>query len=203
MSNGKVFTKFDASCGYWQIPVDADSSKLLTFNTPFGRHHFKRMPYELHSASEVSQGTISNILCGTKNAGNSQDDIIVWRKDVHSHNETFRNVFEKIRTHGLKLNKSKCQTAVNKLVFLRHLISRDGIKADPKKIHAISNLPQPTNKTELQKFFGMLNYLERFIPNLSIKSANLRKLLEKDKEFVFDPPQIDAFNKLEQLVANM
>ena len=58
-------------------------------------------------------------------------------------------------------------------------------------------------KTELQKFFGMLNYLEKFIPNLSIKSANLRKLLEKDKEFVFDPPQIDAFNKLEQLVANM
>ena len=49
----------------------------------------------------------------------------------------------------------------------------------------------------------MLNYLEKFIPNLSIKSANLRKLLEKDKEFVFDPPQIDAFNKLEQLVANM
>ena len=79
----------------------------------------------------------------------------------------------------------------------------DGIKADPKKVHAISNLPQPTNKTELQKFFGMLNYLEKFIPNLSIKSANLRKLLEKDNEFVFDPPQIDAFNKLEQLVANM
>ena len=36
LSNGKVFTKLDASCGYWQIPVDAESSKLLTFNTPFG-----------------------------------------------------------------------------------------------------------------------------------------------------------------------
>ena len=64
LSNGKVFTKLDASCGYWKIPVDADSSKLLMFNTPFGRHLFKIMPYELNSASEVSQGTISNILCG-------------------------------------------------------------------------------------------------------------------------------------------
>ena len=53
LSNGKVFTKLDASCRYWQIPVDADSSKLLTFNTPFGRHRFKKMPYGLHSASEV------------------------------------------------------------------------------------------------------------------------------------------------------
>ena len=84
------------------------------------------------------------------------------------------------------------------MVFLGYAISRD----DPKKVHAISNLPQPTNKTELQKFFGMLNYLGKFFPNLSIESANLRKLLEKDNEFFFDNPQIDAFNKLKQLVAN-
>ena len=103
---------------------------------------------------------------------------------------------EKIRSHRLKFNKSKCQIAVNELVFLGHVISRDGIKADPKKVHAVSNLPQPTNKTDLQKFFGILNYLGKFIPNSSIESANLRKFLERDNEFVFDTPQIDAFNKL-------
>ena len=102
----------------------------------------------------------------------------------------------------MKLNKSNCQIAVNKLVFLEHVISRDGIKADPKKVHAISNLPRPTNKTNLQKFFGMLNYLGKFIPNLSVESANLSKLLEKDNEFISDTPQIDAFNKLKQYVAN-
>ena len=112
-------------------------------------------------------------------------------------------MFEKIRSHRLKFNKSKCQIAVNELVFLGHVISRDGIKADPKKVHAVSNLPQPTNKTDLQKFFGILNYLGKFIPNSSIESANLRKLLERDNEFVFDTPQIDAFNKLKQLVANI
>ena len=49
----------------------------------------------------------------------------------------------------------------------------------------------------------MLHYFGKFIPNLSIKSANLRKLLEKDNEFIFDTPQIDAFNKLKKFVANM
>ena len=114
------------------------------------------MPYGLHSASEVFQGTISNILCRIENAENSQDDIIVWVKDMHSHSKSLKNVFEKIRSHGLKLNKSRCQVAVNELIFLGHIISRDGIKADPKKVHTISNLPQPTNKTQLQTFFGML-----------------------------------------------
>ena len=159
------------------------------------------MPYGLHSASEVCQGTISNI-CDIENAENSQDVIIVWGKDVHSHNETLKNVFEKIRSHGLKLNKSKCQIAVYELVFLRRVISCDDIQADPSKVHAISNLPQPTNKTELQKFFGMLNYLGKFIPSLSIKSANLRKLLEKDHEFIFYTPQIDALKTISSKYAN-
>ena len=58
-------------------PLYADSSKLLTFNTPFGRHRFKRMTYGLHSASEVFQETISKIICGVVNAENPQDDVIV------------------------------------------------------------------------------------------------------------------------------
>ena len=62
----------------------------------------------------------SNILCGIENAENSQDDIIVWRKKVHPPNETLKNAFEKVRSHRLKLNKSKCQIAVNELVFLGH-----------------------------------------------------------------------------------
>ena len=49
------------------------------------------MPYGLHSASEVFQGTIANIICGIENAENSQD-IIVLGKDMHSHNETLKNV---------------------------------------------------------------------------------------------------------------
>ena len=102
MSNGKVFIKLDASCGYWQIQDDVETS-LLLFNTLFGRHRFKRMPYGLHSASEVFQGTISNILCRIENAENSQDDIIVWVKDMHSHSKSLKNVFEKIKSHGLKI----------------------------------------------------------------------------------------------------
>ena len=55
MKGAQVFSKLDASSGYWQIPVDDESSYLLTFSSPFGRYRFKRMPYGLHSASEIFQ----------------------------------------------------------------------------------------------------------------------------------------------------
>ena len=58
MSNAKLFTKLDASNAYWQIEVDEESSRLLTFNTPFGRFSFQRLPFGIHSASEICQAKI-------------------------------------------------------------------------------------------------------------------------------------------------
>ena len=55
MSGAKYFSKLGASSGYWQIKVDRESSKLLTFGTSIGRFRFKRLPYGMHSASEVFQ----------------------------------------------------------------------------------------------------------------------------------------------------
>lgn len=45
MPQAKVFSILDAKCGFWQIPLDEESSKLTTFMTPFGRYKFLRMPY--------------------------------------------------------------------------------------------------------------------------------------------------------------
>ena len=60
------------------MAVEADSSKLLACNTPFGQRSFKRIPCGLQSASEVFQGKISKIICGIENAENSQEEIIIW-----------------------------------------------------------------------------------------------------------------------------
>ena len=75
MSGAKYFTKLDASNAYWQIELDEESSKLLTFNSPFGRYQFLRLPYGVHSASDLCQQKVAQIKDG---ASNSQDDIIIW-----------------------------------------------------------------------------------------------------------------------------
>ena len=72
MHNANFFTKLDASSDYWQIKVDEESSKLLTFSTPLGR--LKRSPYGIHSTSEVFPKDIDDIIEDCEEARNSQDE---------------------------------------------------------------------------------------------------------------------------------
>ena len=71
-------------------------------------------------------------------------------------------------------------------------ICERGIEPDPENVSAIFDMPLPANKKELQRFLGMVNYLGKFLPNLSDVSAPLRKLLNKDFEWCLDAPQMKA-----------
>ena len=69
MYGAKYFAKLDMSNAYWQV---------LTFNTPFGRFKFKRLPFGIHSASEICQEAIARVIEGVDNCANEQDHIIIW-----------------------------------------------------------------------------------------------------------------------------
>ena len=77
MHNANFFTKLDASTDYWQIKVDKDSSKLLTFSTLLDRLRFKCTPYGIHSTSEAFPQDIEEVIEGLKRQENGQDDIII------------------------------------------------------------------------------------------------------------------------------
>ena len=200
MSTGKKFTKLDASSAYWQICLDEDSSRLLTFNTPFGRYRYLRMAYGISSASDVCQMYIARMIEGIQGSMNSQDDIIIWGEDDKQLKERTLLVFEAIKKHGMKLNKSKCCFHQSKITFLGHIITSDGIYADDKKILAIRNMPYPTNVKELQRFLGSVNYLGKFIPHLSDHTDPLRKLLQNDVLWDFSSSHRNCMDKLKKLI---
>ena len=61
MPNAKVFSVLDASSGFWQVQLDTPSAKLCTFNTPFGRYMFKRLPFGLLSSQDIFQKIMSEM----------------------------------------------------------------------------------------------------------------------------------------------
>ena len=67
----------------------------------------------------------------------------------------------------MKLNENKCQFRKNSIVFLGHIIFSEGIKVDPSKTDEITKMSVPQYLTELQRFLGMVNYLNKFISNLA------------------------------------
>ena len=66
------------------------------------------------------------------------------------------------------------------------VISSDGLKADRNKIDALINMPLPTDKHGVQRYLGMVNYLQKFAPHLSDLTLPLRDFLKQDFEIVLE-----------------
>lgn len=69
---------------------------------------------------------------------------------------------------------------MKEIKYIGHILSSQGQKPNEENIRAVTKLPTPENKQELQRFLGMAQYLVKLILNLSEINAPLRKLLEKD-----------------------
>jgi len=96
---------------------------------------------------------------------------------------------------GLNLIE-KSQIAVNEVKFLGHIFSVKGIQIDKNKIKAIENMVEPKNKKDLERFLGMMTYVQKFVPNISQLAEPLRELLKKECNWYWGETQIKVFNVL-------
>ena len=86
------------------------------------------------------------------------DDINVFSKTQEVHVFRLRAVFEKLKQVGLKLQPSKCEFFRQKLTYLGHVVSKDDIQTDPKKVKAIHKWSAPTDVMQVRSFLGFTNY---------------------------------------------
>ncbi|XP_030596890.1 uncharacterized protein K02A2.6-like isoform X2 [Archocentrus centrarchus] len=198
MTGARYFTKLDASQGFWQLKLDESSTKYCTFNTPFGRYCFLRMPFGIISASEIFHRAMEHIIEGLEGVRVYVDDIIIWSSTMQEHKERLTRVLERVRQYGLKLNKSKCQFGVQEIVFLGDKLSAQGIQPDHEKINAIQDMPRPTDKTGVLRIMGMVNFISKFIPNLSAKTSCIRELLHKEHKFKWTAQHEEEWENLKR-----
>ena len=200
-SNGaKVFSTIDASSGFWQVELDAESSKLVTFNSPFGRYKFLRLPFGINSASEVFQRRMTQALDDIEGVAVIVDDILVWGTTVEEHNRRLQNALQRARELNLKLNKERSKIQTSELSYIGHLLTSDGVKPDPQKVNAIKEINTPEAKKELERIMAMVNYLAKFIPNLSNATVPLRELLKKDTAWHWEEIHQKAFKEIKSRV---
>ncbi|XP_048252566.1 uncharacterized protein K02A2.6-like [Haliotis rufescens] len=200
LSKARYFTKLDARSGYWAIRLAEESSFLTTFNTPYGRYRFLRLPFGIRSAQDEFQRRIDECYEGLDGVAAIVDDVLVYGSTPEEHDHNLRNMLSRSRDKGIKLNEEKLEVGVTEIQYFGHILSAEGLRPDPAKVSAICSMNPPRDRSELETILGMVNYLAKFAPNLSEITSPLRQLLPKDVEFVWDHPQSTAFQRIKDII---
>ena len=95
------------------------------------------------------------------------DHILIYSKNEEEHEEHLRLTLKFIREHKLYEKLSKCDFDKDKIHYLGHIISDEGIYVDLEKIEAIMNSPTPRNVIDVRYFMGLVGYYRRFIKGFS------------------------------------
>ena len=202
IGKAKYFSKLDANSGFYQVVLTEKSKILTTFITPFGRFAYNRLPFGITSAPEFYQQQVSQILAGLPGTVCLMDDIVVSGRNEAEHDQRLQATLEKLASAGVTLNKAKCVFKKSSITFLGHIISEDGIKADPDKVAAVNDMDVANDVPDLRRFLRMVNQLGKFAPDLASLTQPLRELLSTKNEWCWGPSQQEAFLKIKNVLTN-
>ena len=202
LGSSTVFTKLDANAGFWQIKPSQESSPLTTFIMPYGRFRFNRLFFGITSAPKFFQKQMSKILNGLPGVLCMMDDILVHGITQQEHDQRLLAVLERLHKANVTLNKDKCQFSRRSVTSLEQLIDQSGVRSDPNKVLAIQGMNEPSNISELRRFFGMSNQFSKFTLHLSEISKPLHDLLSTKNIWSWSTPQQQAFQKIKQLLSS-
>ena len=208
LSKAKVFTVLDAKNGFWHVQLDQESSYLTTFATPWGHYRWKRMPFGISAAPEEFQRRLDTALKGLEGVRPICDDILIYGvgdsydEAMVDHDNKLVALLQRCRSKGIKLNQKKLKFRRSQVSFMGHLISAKGLCPDPAKVEAIQKMPNPFNKQDIRRLLGMVNYLQKFSPNLSSVTAPLRELLKEENMFQWrEDVEEKCFNDVKEVLS--
>lgn len=204
VNGAKWFTKLDLRSGYNQIRISPESIPMTAFKTRFGHFQYTVLPFGLCNAPATFQTLMNDIFREYLDQWLIVylDDTLIASRTLEEHLQHVEIVLRLLRKHHLYIKDSKCDWFKQKLDFLGHVISADGISMDTQKVQSILDWPPLTSSSEVASFLGLAGYYRQFIHQYSHIAAPLTELLKKEIKFVWGPEQQAAFATLKQAIAS-
>lgn len=123
------------------------------------------------------------------------DDIHIMSKSFDEHLYHLEQIFKRFREYNVIINISKSQFLRSQVLFLGHIISREGIRMDPEKVKTIQNFQPPKNRKQIQAFLGFINFYRKRIRDLSNLTAPMSELLKKGVQWNWTNHHQEVFEK--------
>jgi hypothetical protein len=192
------FSALDLQSGFWQIKMAPKYMSKTALITKSGLYEWNVMPFGLKNATSTFTRTMAEIF---KDLGDSflkvfVDDLNIHSVDWNDHLQHLGTVLSRLREVNLKLNPSKCCFVAGSIVFLGHVVSKEGTQPDPNKVGAVRKFPVPTSVTNVRSFLGLTGYYRKYIRGYSRIAGPLFELTKGDTVFAWDREHQSAFDEL-------
>lgn len=216
LNGSTLFSTIDMKSGYHQVSVE-ESHKCRTAFTvgPLGFYEYNKMPFGLSNSPATYQRLMEECLgeLNMKICVIYLDDLIIFSNSFEQHLERLDMVLSRLQQCNLKLSAEKCYFLQQRVKFLGHVVSKDGIETDPEKIEKIKNWPRPSNPDELRSFVAFAGYYRRFVKDFSKITKPLTDLLpptttkrnakpKHTKQWKWEQEQEDTFNLLKDILTS-
>jgi hypothetical protein len=179
-----VFSKIDMRLGYHQLMIRPTDIPKTSFITKYGLYEFMVMSFGLTNVPAYFMYLMNNVFMDYLDTFIVVliDDILVYYQNEQEHEEHLRKVLQRLQDCQLYTKLSKCKFWISEVLFLGHIINRDGLAVDPKKVALILDWEAPKDVRGIKSFIGMAGYYRRFIEGFSKIARPMTALLEKKVE---------------------
>ncbi|CAA9327091.1 hypothetical protein AVDCRST_MAG94-1729 [uncultured Leptolyngbya sp.] len=157
VAGSKFFTSLDLTSGYHQILISEEDRPKTAFRTPFGHFQFKVLIEGLTNAPATFQTVMNSIFHEhiRKFVVVYIDDILIFSRTEEEHQQHVRTVLEILRREKFFVTRSKSHFALEEIKYLGHVVNKDGIRPDPKKVSSVQEWPIPQNVHDVRSFLGL------------------------------------------------
>ncbi|RVW97780.1 Transposon Ty3-I Gag-Pol polyprotein [Vitis vinifera] len=193
-----VFSKIDLRSGYHQLRVRGEDVPKTAFRTRYGHYEFLVMPFGLTNAPAAFMDLMNRVFKPYLDQFVVVfiDDILVYSRSREEHEGHLSIVLQTLRDKQLYAKLKKCEFWLDRISFLGHVVSNDGISVDPGKVDAVANWRRPSTVTKIRSFLGLAGYYRRFIEEFSKIALPLTKLTQKGVKFEWSDDCECSFQEL-------
>ncbi|KAL0541683.1 hypothetical protein IC582_021738 [Cucumis melo] len=200
LQRATVFSKIDLRSGYHQLRIRDSDIPKTAFRSRYEHYEFIVMSFGLTNAPTVFMDLMNRVFKDFLDTFVIVfiDDILIYSKTEAEHEEHLHQVLETLRANRLYAKFSKCEFWLKKVSFLGHVVSSEGVSADPAKIEAVTNWPRSSTVNEIRSFLGLADYYRRFVEDFSRIASPLTQLTRKGTPFVWSLVCESSFQELKQ-----
>jgi hypothetical protein len=197
----KYRSKMDLSNAYESIRVEPSDVHKTAFATVYGVFVSNVMQQGDCNAPSTFQRFITDLLQDFigRFVYAYLDDIFIFSDTVEEHENHIRMVMEKLQEAEMIINPRKCDFYSKRMDCLGHIIDDKGIHTDSNKMEQVINWRVPRNAHDVQRFLGLIQYLQQFMPNVSAFMSPLSAITRNGRSFEWRPLHQKCFDEIKAM----